>query len=423
VLGGSHMLHILKKGEYHQSFCRRERVGQPQEEPPVFRFLIFRSGEALNDDTWNIVSFRKAAKCREQIGWQIEPICGRGEEEDALSVVSKKLKIQIRPVFPAEGLFDLRALEVIAGTVVDDPVVPRVGGRSECPLDSPRQFLRVGSQAAGHEGNHGPFDYGFGFAAPTGEQYGDCATLAPVTTAEHSVVLVAGGAGAVGEGIVAALLDAGATVAVPSRDQGSLDRLRDNVGAADHLLGVVGDVADPDDAERVCDEVVGTLGPPHAVIVAIGGWASGPKLADTALAEWDAIIARDLRTHQVVASTYVPLLRGRPGATYGVIIGDTALAPAAGAGPVSVTAAAELMAARVLGLEEREAGVQVEAFILAPVITRNRPKGPPEWLTAREVGEAITRRIAARGGLTTAGETAVVKLSGRDSAIQDGSAG
>lgn len=234
-----------------------------------------------------------------------------------------------------------------------------------------------------------------------------------VTTLERSVVLVAGGAGAVGEGIVAALLDAGATVAVPSRDQTSLDRLRDSVGGADRLLGAVGDLGDPVDAERIRDEIVGALGPPDAVVASVGGWASGPHLADTPLPEWDAILARNLRTHQVVASTYVPLLRGRPGATYGVIIGDTALAPSAGAGPVSVTAAAELMAARVLGVEEREAGVQVQAFVLAPVITRNRPKGPPEWYTAREVGEVIANKIAARAGATTAGETDIVKLIGR----------
>lgn len=241
-----------------------------------------------------------------------------------------------------------------------------------------------------------------------------------VTTLERAVVLVAGGAGAVGEGIVAALLDAGATVAVPSRDGPSLDRLRDSVGGADRLLGVVGNVADTGDAERVRDEIVGALGPLDAVIAAIGGWASGPKLADTLLPEWDAILAGNLRTHQIVASTYIPLLRERPGATYGVIIGDTALQPAAGAGPVSVTAAAELMAARVLGVEERADGVQVLAFILAPVITRNRPAGRPEWLTAREVGEVVTGRIAARRGLTSAEDTAVVELIGRGSAVSPG---
>ncbi len=234
-----------------------------------------------------------------------------------------------------------------------------------------------------------------------------------VSTLERFVVLVAGGAGAVGEGIVAALLDAGAKVAVPSRTPDSLDRLRDRVGGADRLLGIVGDVADPDDAMRVRADVVGTLGPPDAVIAAIGGWASGPRLADIPLAEWDAIIASNLRTHQVVATTYIPLLRGRPGATYGVIIGDTAKDPVAGAGPVSVTAAAELMAARALGAEEHADGVQVLALVLGPVITRNRPNGKPEWLTARDVGEEIARRIAARSDLTTAEETAIIDLPDR----------
>lgn len=233
------------------------------------------------------------------------------------------------------------------------------------------------------------------------------------------VVLVAGGAGAVGEGIVGALLDAGATVAVPSREATRLDALRERVGGADRLLGVVGDVAGAEDAGRVRDEIVVTVGPPNAVVAAVGGWSSGPRLADIPLAEWDAILARNLRTHQVVASTYIPLLRGRPGASYLVIVGDTAWAPVAGAGAVSVTAAAELMAARVLGLEEREVGVQVTALMLGPIRTRDRPTGPAHWLTARQVGEEAARRIAAGAARSGAGETEVVDLS----ATRSGSAG
>jgi hypothetical protein len=69
------------------------------------------------------------------------------------------------------------------------------------------------------------------------------------------------------------------------------------MGAAGRLLGVVGDVADPGEAQRVREQLIGAVGPP-------------------------------------------------------VIIGDTAKAPVAGAGPVSVTAAAELMAAGVVDLPD-----------------------------------------------------------------------
>ncbi len=241
-------------------------------------------------------------------------------------------------------------------------------------------------------------------------------------TLDRLVAVVAGGAGAVGGGIVAALLDAGATVVVASREESRLDVLRDGIGGADRLLGLVGDVADPGDAPRVRDEVVGTVGPPDAVIAAIGGWSSGPQLADLPIADWDAILARNLRTHQVVASTYIPLLRGRPGATYGVIVGDTATAPVAGAGAVSVTAAAELMAARALGLEEHEAGVQVLALVLGPVASRSRPAGKEGMLTARDVGEVVVRRLAARRGESTAGLTQILDLPDGAAARRDGSA-
>ena len=231
-----------------------------------------------------------------------------------------------------------------------------------------------------------------------------------MATLDNSVVVVAGGAGGIGEGIVAALLESGARIAVPSRAEQRLDALRDHVGGADRLLGVVGNVADDRGADRVRDEIVGTLGPPDAVVVAVGGWWSGSNLAEVPLSEWDAVLARNVRTHQVIASTYVPLLRGRPGALYTVINGDAAVRPVPGAGLASVAAAADLMAARVLGEEEREHAIQVLALVLGPVVTRQRAKVRPEWLTARQVGEIVTHRIAARSGTTGADVTEVLEV-------------
>ena len=49
---------------------------------------------------------------------------------------------------------------------------------------------------------------------------------------EGKTAFVAGGTGGVGEGIVRAFLDEGATVVVPSRKQENLDQLRGYLGSA-----------------------------------------------------------------------------------------------------------------------------------------------------------------------------------------------
>jgi 3-oxoacyl-[acyl-carrier protein] reductase len=235
-----------------------------------------------------------------------------------------------------------------------------------------------------------------------------------VVMLEGRAVLVAGGAGAIGEGIVGQLAEAGAQVVVPSRTQDRLVALESRVKAAAStalkrrfagpvapIRGYVGHVGEVEAAAVLRDTIIADLaetgGGLDAVVSLVGGWWSGPPLAEVRLDEWDLQSHRSLRAHQVVASTFAPLLRGRDGARYTLVTGDTAEEPAAGAGLSSVFSAGVLMTGRVLAVEEAAHGVAVDTLVLGPVITRKRPQGPERWLTATEVGQVIAARLAAGG--------------------------
>ncbi|MFL6076602.1 MAG: SDR family NAD(P)-dependent oxidoreductase [Mycobacteriales bacterium] len=231
---------------------------------------------------------------------------------------------------------------------------------------------------------------------------------------EGRAVLVAGGAGAIGEGVVGQLAEAGAEVVVPSRTQDRLVALEARVKAAAStalkrrfagpvapIRGYVGHVGEVEAAAVLRDTIAadlaetGAAGGLDAVVSLVGGWWSGSPLAEVRLDEWDLQLHRSLRAHQVVASTFVPLLRGREGARYTLVTGDSAEEPAAGAGLSSVFSAGALMTGRVLAVEEAAHGVAVDTLVLGPVITRSRPQGPERWLTATEVGQVIVARLAA----------------------------
>ena len=107
---------------------------------------------------------------------------------------------------------------------------------------------------------------------------------------EGRLALVAGGAGAVGEGVVRALLAAGARVAVPSRTAERLDALAERLGRPDGLVGLVGDVGDEAGAVAVRDELVVTAGPPDLVVASVGGWRSGPPLSETPVQVWRDVV-------------------------------------------------------------------------------------------------------------------------------------
>lgn len=200
---------------------------------------------------------------------------------------------------------------------------------------------------------------------------------------EHTV-LVAGGAGAVGEGIVDRFLSADWRVLVPSRSQARLDAQRDRLGAPDNLVGLAGDVGTETGAHALRDQMRSEGVRLNAVVASIGGWRSGPLLVDTPLADWRSVLDGNLTSHLVLAQAFLPLLP--PGGAYTIIVGDTAEAPVRGAGPVSVAASAVLMLSRALALESAGKGVRVNALVLGPVKTR-RSSGRYDWVTSEEVGD------------------------------------
>lgn len=215
------------------------------------------------------------------------------------------------------------------------------------------------------------------------------------------MAVVLGGAGEVGEGIVAGLLAAGARVAVPSRSAHRLETLSaslaENGFASDRVVPIIGNLsAAGDGAAILARDVVATSGAPDLVVAALGGWDSGPPLADVPVHVWDRTMSDGLRAHHLAAHAFIPLLRSRPGASYVMINGAAARYPVAGSGAVSVAAAGELMMAQVLAAEESGHDIQVEAYVLGPVGTRSRDNTAAWMASAVQVGEVIAHRAARR---------------------------
>lgn len=210
---------------------------------------------------------------------------------------------------------------------------------------------------------------------------------------EGRVLYVAGGAGEVGEGIVRVLLAHGARVAVSSRSGARLAELAARVGdGAERLVTVEGSLADDAGAARLRDAVVDRAGALDGVVASLGGWWQGAPVTDVPLELWRRLLDDSLTAHYLAARHFLPAIADRAGASYTLINGAGGLAPVPGAGPISVSAAAQLMLANVLAAEHRDRAVRVNALVLAtPIVTRSRPTGHAGWLTAEDAGEYVAR--------------------------------
>ena len=218
-------------------------------------------------------------------------------------------------------------------------------------------------------------------------------------------VLVAGGAGGVGEGIVRALLRAaGVTVIVTSRHPERLALLTARLAAvADprRLIGIVGNAGDPAGAAAIAARIRADVGAIDVAIPSLGGWWEGGPLLGVDPPAWDAVMHEMLETHFAFARTFVPELERRPGGWYLAIGGGAALHPVPNASIVSIAGAAQLMLTRVLAAETAGRSVRItELVVNGPVKTRDSAAiAAPDWITADEVGAVVAELVS--GGITS----------------------
>jgi NAD(P)-dependent dehydrogenase (short-subunit alcohol dehydrogenase family) len=220
--------------------------------------------------------------------------------------------------------------------------------------------------------------------------------------------LVAGGSGNVGRWVTAALIRAGATVAVPSRSAERLAVLRSHVGAAgaDRLITVVGDVGDEADAERVRNRVVEQIGGLDAVVASLGGYVPAPSVLASPVADLRRALEGYVVAHFVVARTLIPVLEER-GGSYTFINGLLAFQPRfPGTGLISISSAAQAMLARVVMKERESAAVRVNELVLytsfgraddaarnAGGVAREDVARAAAWLASDEAREVRGRTI------------------------------
>lgn len=214
--------------------------------------------------------------------------------------------------------------------------------------------------------------------------------VVPDPSLVDQVVLVAGGAGTVGQGIVRGLLAAGATVAVPSRSEARLAALRAPLAEAEaaRLVTLVADVRSAGGAELVRDQLVGRLGAVHHAVASLGGQWVGPPLTELAVDAWRQALDESLTAHFVVGRTFLPVVAAHPGGSYTFVVSPAGEAPVPGCAAASVATAGLMMLKRAFAQELRHTGVRVNE-VMVPTPAPTGPDGAAESLTPDEVGAFV----------------------------------
>jgi NAD(P)-dependent dehydrogenase (short-subunit alcohol dehydrogenase family) len=209
------------------------------------------------------------------------------------------------------------------------------------------------------------------------------------------VVLVAGGTGALGRAVSLAFMAEGARVAVTYRQAKEFDALRTAAGErAAALSGQAVDVTNVAATEELAQAIVAERGRIDVLVNAVGGYAGGTALWETAPEVLERMLALNLRAGFALARAVVPvLLRQRSGVVVNVA-SRAAFDHGAGAAAYAASKAAAVAMIDSLAADVKGKGVRVNSVVPSIFDTEENRKAMPgadyaRWPKPEEIAQVV----------------------------------
>jgi NAD(P)-dependent dehydrogenase (short-subunit alcohol dehydrogenase family) len=215
--------------------------------------------------------------------------------------------------------------------------------------------------------------------------------------------LVTGGTGGLGAAVTAALLDDGWRVTVPWVAERELSRVQERDG----LTLVQADLSDEDAVAKAVDAAASHDGAPlGAVVNLVGGFASGPKVHETALADFQAQFDLNVTPTFLVTRAALPRLIAAGGGSIVCVGTRAALEPFPGGAAYAASKSAVLTFVKAVAKEYRDEGVRCNAILPSVIDTpANRASMPDadfdKWPKAEEIADVVRFLCSGASALTS----------------------
>jgi NAD(P)-dependent dehydrogenase (short-subunit alcohol dehydrogenase family) len=214
-------------------------------------------------------------------------------------------------------------------------------------------------------------------------------------------VLVAGGTGALGAGVLRALLGSGYAVTATCVVEAERDRVLEEFGGEDGLTVVEADLTD---AAAVADAVAGVDGL-SAVVNLVGGWAGG-RAPEIELEEFERILGLNLNPLFLLARAAVPRLVEHGGGAFVGVAAKAAVSPGPGQAAYNTAKAGVLAFIRSLDADYRDQGLRANAILPSVIDTAaNRASMPgadhSRWVSPDAIGAVVRHLVSEESAATT----------------------
>ncbi|MCU7551812.1 SDR family oxidoreductase [Chitinophagaceae bacterium LB-8] len=211
---------------------------------------------------------------------------------------------------------------------------------------------------------------------------------------KNKSAIVAGGSGNIGIGIVKQLINHGATVFVPYRNEDKLISLKEYIGLEldQKLIPIKADLSSFETAVQLKQ----TLENQHAVIdiavASLGSWWQGKRLSEVDGKDYNQVMNENVHPHFYFARAISPILKKQGFGTYISINGPGGLVAMPGAELVTIAGWMQYKMTEFLNTELRETGAKAFQLIIAGIQTRQQGRvGGPSMITPEEIGDYIAK--------------------------------
>jgi NAD(P)-dependent dehydrogenase (short-subunit alcohol dehydrogenase family) len=210
-----------------------------------------------------------------------------------------------------------------------------------------------------------------------------------------SVVLVAGGTGALGRAVSLAFLNRQAKVTVTYRRKEEFLALKKAAGnQAPALNGFEADVTDAAAVTAVVDTIIKTHGRLDVLVNAVGGYAGGTPLWQVDPKTFEQMLSLNLLSGYVLARAVAPLMLQQGSGVIINIASRAALDHAAGAAAYAASKAAAVAMLDSLAADLRGTGVRVNSILPSIFDTEANRRAMPQadfakWPKPEDIAKVI----------------------------------
>ena len=197
------------------------------------------------------------------------------------------------------------------------------------------------------------------------------------------VVLITGGAGALGQTVVPAFVSAGASVIL-----GDLNPVR-----MSGVTALKADFTDQTHVRGLVNEVIQTSGRLDALINLVGGFATG-RVAETDVSLWQRMLAMNLTSAFLLSNAVLPSMLARRQGRIVHVAARAALEPFPGAAGYIVSKAGLVALIRTLSIELDGSGVTVNGVLPTTIDTPANRKAmpaadPSKWARPESIARTL----------------------------------